>query len=122
MFELTLANYAAITRSMMENVSPWFAVGILAYKLVVGFAVLKVITGIFIQQTMRVANEDDELLVLQKKRMVDTHAKGVGALFKELDEDGSGALDKQEPLWLQRSSTEQAGGEGAVERDCIQIC
>lgn len=46
----------------------------------------------------------------------------VGALFKELDEDGSGALDKQEPLWLQRSSTEQAGGEGAVERDCIQIC
>ena len=25
MFELTLANYAAITRSMMENVSPWFA-------------------------------------------------------------------------------------------------
>lgn len=96
MFELTLANYAGITRSMMENVSPWFAVGILAYKLVVGFAVLKVITGIFIQQTMRVANEDDELLVLQKKRLVESHAKGVGVLFKELDSDGSGALDKDE--------------------------
>jgi len=96
MFELTLANYAGITRSMMENVSPWFAVGILAYKLVVGFAVLKVITGIFIQQTMRVANEDDELLVLQKKRLVESHAKGVGTLFKELDADGSGALDKDE--------------------------
>ena len=40
----------------------------------------QVITGIFIQQTMRVANEDDELLVLQKKRMVDTHAKGAARL------------------------------------------
>ena len=37
----------------------------------------EVITGIFIQQTMRVANEDDELLLLQKKRLVDSHAKGV---------------------------------------------
>ena len=37
----------------------------------------QVITGIFIQQTMRVANEDDELLLLQKKRLVDSHAKGV---------------------------------------------
>ena len=37
----------------------------------------QVITGIFIQQTMRVANEDDELLVLQKKRLVESHAKGV---------------------------------------------
>ncbi|OLP85717.1 Sodium channel protein type 4 subunit alpha [Symbiodinium microadriaticum] len=77
MFELTLANYSGITRSLMENVSAWFAVAILIYKLVVGFAVLKVITGIFIQQTMRVANEDDELLLLQKKRLVDSHAKGV---------------------------------------------
>ncbi|CAE7340371.1 scn4ab [Symbiodinium pilosum] len=96
MFELTLANYSGITRSLMENVSAWFAVAILIYKLVVGFAVLKVITGIFIQQTMRVANEDDELLLLQKKRLVDSHAKGVGMLFRELDEDGSGALDEQE--------------------------
>ncbi|CAJ1339824.1 unnamed protein product, partial [Effrenium voratum] len=70
--------------------------GILVYKLVVGFAVLKVITGIFIQQTMRVANEDDELLVLQKKRLVESHSKGVGALFHELDTDGSGALDREE--------------------------
>jgi len=96
MFELTLANYSGITRSLMENVSAYFAVAILIYKLVVGFAVLKVITGIFIQQTMRVANEDDELLLLQKKRLVDSHAKGVGMLFKELDADGSGALDQEE--------------------------
>lgn len=39
--------------------------------------IAQVITGIFIQQTMRVANEDDELLVLQKKRLVESHAKGV---------------------------------------------
>ena len=26
---------------------------------------------------MRVANEDDELLLLQKKRLVNSHAKGV---------------------------------------------
>ncbi|CAE7247872.1 SCN4A [Symbiodinium natans] len=104
MFELTLANYSGITRSLMENVSAWFAAGspekmsvaILVYKLVVGFAVLKVITGIFIQQTMRVANEDDELLLLQKKRLVDSHAKGVSMLFRELDSDGSGALDLTE--------------------------
>ena len=44
---------------------------------------LQVITGIFIQQTMRVANEDDELLVLQKKRLVESHSKGVP--WRELD-------------------------------------
>lgn len=43
----------------------------------------QVITGIFIQQTMRVANEDDELLVLQKKRLVESHAKGVPWLHSQ---------------------------------------
>lgn len=50
---------------------------------------MQVITGIFIQQTMRVANEDDELLVLQKKRLVESHAKGVSRLHLVEDFLGS---------------------------------
>ena len=34
---------------------------------------------------MRVANEDDELLVLQKKRLVESHAKGVPQSHYVLD-------------------------------------
>ena len=41
MFEITLANWIVITRVLLESVSEAYMLVFIAYKLVVGFAVVK---------------------------------------------------------------------------------
>merc|ERR1712232_306024 len=67
MFEITLANWVPPCRLLMENVAKWYAILFVAYKLSVGFAVIKVITAVFIQQTLKVAANDQDLMIMQKR-------------------------------------------------------
>merc|ERR1712087_668936 len=51
MFEITLANWPPACRLLIENVSEWFALLAILHKLFVGFAVVAVINGVFMQET-----------------------------------------------------------------------
>lgn len=39
--------------------SEWYTIFTLAFQVVLGFAVIKVITGVFLTETMKVASMDD---------------------------------------------------------------
>eukprot|EP00435_Cladocopium_sp_Y103_P069186 s44_g32.t2 len=82
LFDITLGNFVPVTRLMMQDVSEVYVIFALIHKLVIGFAVVMVITGVFVQETMTA-----------QCRIRKT------ALFKAADFDGSGRLDKGE--WLQ---------------------
>jgi len=67
MFEVSLANWIPSQRILSENVSQWYIVYALAHKCIIGFAVIMVITGVFVQETISAANTNDSLMLTQKE-------------------------------------------------------
>jgi hypothetical protein len=96
MFEITLGNWMPPARALVENVNEYYFLFFVAHKLLIGFSVVSVITGVFIQETFKVSNEDDRIMMLHKHRAVETHMKKVKMLFNHLDEDGDGLVSLEE--------------------------
>lgn len=96
MFEVTLGNWVPVARFLHENISEWFGPCMLIYRCIVGFAFVKVITGIFINETFKVAAADDELMIMQKERQIRKHVEKMHLLFMEADDSGDGYLSKEE--------------------------
>lgn len=95
-FEMTLADFPEPCRMLSEYVSEWFMVFFIAHKLTIGFAVIGVINGVFIQETFKVATTDDQLMIRQRERMVKTHAQKMERLFEAADGSGDGLVDVEE--------------------------
>merc|ERR1712039_999756 len=96
MFEMTLANWPPITRTMQENVAQWWSLFFVIHKLAVGFAIVGVINGVFMQETFKAAALDDRIMVRQKQRTAALHAKKMQIFFEHADQDGNGVLTHQE--------------------------
>jgi len=96
MFEITLANWGPVARLLAEEVTEWFSVICVIHKLTIGFAVIGVINGVILQETFKVANTDNQVMVRQKRRAKAQMKKKTEALFKALDYDKDGQLDFEE--------------------------
>lgn len=96
MFELTLGNWIPITRLLLDHVSEYYMIFSLAHKLTMGFSVIAVINGIFIQETFKVAACDDTLMLMQKERAMLMHLKKMEKLFRAADNNVDGIVDKDE--------------------------
>lgn len=86
MFELTLANWPPICRLFQESVSEWCMPFIVLHKLLIGFAVIGVVNGVFMQETFKIASTDDRIMVRQKSITKEAHKKKMKALFDAADE------------------------------------
>merc|ERR1711920_449139 len=72
---------------------------------VVGFAVVNVISGVFMHETFKVASSDDDLMVVQKKRATEKHVMKMRNLLSQADTSNDGIVEREE--WreaLQRDS------------------
>jgi len=92
MFEVTLANWVPSCRLLYENVSEWFGGVYVAYRCCFMFAILKVITAVFIAETTRCANSDVELAVQKKIRDRAAFCDKCAELFDHLDTDRNGVI------------------------------
>jgi hypothetical protein len=86
MSELALANWTPICRFLVEHVHETLMLPILLYRIVVGIAVTAVINAVFIQETLKVATTDDNILLRMKRRAVSLHRAKMTTLFKCLAE------------------------------------
>merc|ERR1711992_387778 len=68
MFEIHLANWSPACRVLVDEVSEWYGVFFIAYRCLAGFAVLNVINAVFIQQTMKVAANNMDIMIMQKNK------------------------------------------------------
>lgn len=93
MFELTLGNWVPISRILSEKVSEWYTIFTLAFQVILGFAVIKVITGVFLTETMKVASMDDSIMLKSKERAVRLHKEKMSRLFAHADLDANGGID-----------------------------
>jgi len=96
MFELTLGNWMPPTRALVEHVHEAYMIFFLMHKFVIGFSVVSVITGVFIQETFEVAQNDDQIMLNNKERTRRKLQKKMAVLFEHADSDGDGNLDCNE--------------------------
>eukprot|EP00930_Biecheleria_cincta_P070981 TRINITY_DN5853_c1_g1_i1.p1 TRINITY_DN5853_c1_g1~~TRINITY_DN5853_c1_g1_i1.p1 ORF type:complete len:566 (+),score=101.14 TRINITY_DN5853_c1_g1_i1:236-1699(+) len=95
-FEITLANWPPISRKLAENVSQWFMVFGVLHKLTVGFAFVGVVNGVFMQETFKVASQDDRIMIRQKERTSKAHKTKMTKFFNQTDTSGDGTIDLDE--------------------------
>jgi len=107
LFEATLSggwpNYA---RRMIEDVSGWFSIFWIIYVLLVVFAVMRVITAIFLQKTMKIAGADENKMLMEKVNE-EEHMEHVTKFLAELDTDGNGIMTKAELEFMLQEPTIQ---------------
>lgn len=96
MCEVLFANWAPACRVLIDNVSEWWALGFIVYRCFVGFAVLNVVSAVFIQTTMKVAHEDEEVIAFEKTKAQEIYRRRVNNMFREADTSGDGFIDFQE--------------------------
>merc|ERR1711964_512671 len=106
MFEITLANWPPICRMLSENVSPWFMLFAVCHKLSVGFTVVAVIQGVFIQETFKAASNDDNIMIRQKEIANTGHRKKMQAFLEFANSTNEGTGDGTVSLELFRQMFE----------------
>lgn len=128
MFEVTLGNWVPCTRTLMEGISEWYGAFLVAHVLFVGFAVVMVIRGVFLQQTFAVAASDEELMVVQKARASAKQQAQMKRLFEEFEvHDDEGKVTRERfrkalqntkiRTWL--SALELEVGDADLLFDCL---
>lgn len=131
MFEITLANFIPVTRSMISNVSQVYFVFAMLHKFFIGLAVVLVITGVFIQETMKVAQTDNNIMLQQRERSNKLHTRKIKALFELIDADGSGQIssedftqicqDESMKMWLSALGLDVSDAGGVFDLICEQL-
>jgi len=131
MFEITLANFVPVTRVMMTNWSEAYIIFGLMHKFFIGFAVVMVITGVFIQETMKVAQTDNTIMLNQRERSTKLHTRKIKTLFDVADSDGSGKLDCEEfvevcedpsmKMWLSAMGLDVSDARGVFDLIAEQL-
>lgn len=97
MFEMTLAGcWPTYVRPILDHVSPWYAVFFMSYILGVVFAVIRIITAIFLKRTLQVASQDEELMVSEKLKERESYLRKLRIFFEEADASGDGAISLDE--------------------------
>eukprot|EP00930_Biecheleria_cincta_P039549 TRINITY_DN27180_c0_g1_i1.p1 TRINITY_DN27180_c0_g1~~TRINITY_DN27180_c0_g1_i1.p1 ORF type:complete len:532 (-),score=89.70 TRINITY_DN27180_c0_g1_i1:194-1753(-) len=96
MFEVLFANWAPACRILLDHVSEAFMLFFIFYRCLVGFAVLNVMNAVFIQQTMKVVQADQELVIAQKHKAAENYGKRLKLFFSQLDTSGDGHLSWDE--------------------------
>jgi len=75
MFEVTMANWAPPCRLLVNNISERYSLFFILYRCFIGFACLNVINAVFIQQTMGVAAQDKDIMLMHRERALADHSK-----------------------------------------------
>mmetsp|Transcript_61823 Transcript_61823/g.116896 ORF Transcript_61823/g.116896 Transcript_61823/m.116896 type:complete len:634 (-) Transcript_61823:106-2007(-) len=92
MFELTLANWIPISRFLTEEISGFFVVFVLAYKLTLGFAVVGVVNACFIKETFKIVNTDRTMMVIEKTNEKAAFRKEMMRFMQHADTSHDGGL------------------------------
>merc|ERR1719330_1428819 len=90
MFEITLANWGPKCWALMNNVDTAWGIFFIVWRCGIGFAVIQVITSVFIQHTFKVANRDADIMIKEKQKASEAYLNHLDDLFSSLDESGDG--------------------------------
>ncbi|CAE7023046.1 Cacna1g [Symbiodinium natans] len=97
MFEVTHAgSWPARVRPVVDKVSPWYSLPFLAYITLVVFAVIRVVTALFLKETLASAANDADMQLEENRRTAKNYQQKLEDLFRAVDDDGNGWLSPDE--------------------------
>ncbi|CAK0819027.1 unnamed protein product [Prorocentrum cordatum] len=95
MIEMLLGNWFSVTRILIRF-NEWFMVFGICHQLVFGFAVIEVISGVFLNETFKVAALDDSIMLEEARRTAKAESDKLTEFFNMADEDDNGYVDPDE--------------------------
>eukprot|EP00929_Paragymnodinium_shiwhaense_P025118 TRINITY_DN15266_c0_g1_i1.p1 TRINITY_DN15266_c0_g1~~TRINITY_DN15266_c0_g1_i1.p1 ORF type:complete len:640 (+),score=147.46 TRINITY_DN15266_c0_g1_i1:75-1994(+) len=104
MHEITFGNWIPISQFMALNFYRYYAFFFMFYRCFISFGVLLVVRAVFVAETIRVAQTDDEIAILQKERRVKANHDRMERFFATADHDGTGFVDFKEfkDIWSKK--------------------
>eukprot|EP00747_Dinoflagellata_sp_TGD_P169387 gnl/TRDRNA2_/TRDRNA2_198265_c0_seq1.p1 gnl/TRDRNA2_/TRDRNA2_198265_c0~~gnl/TRDRNA2_/TRDRNA2_198265_c0_seq1.p1 ORF type:complete len:629 (-),score=95.89 gnl/TRDRNA2_/TRDRNA2_198265_c0_seq1:182-2068(-) len=92
MFEISLANWVPICRLLFRDVHEWYGVLFVLYRCMLCFAVVKVITAVFISETNKAAAGDMDAVMMKKQKEREQNSAEFREMFQDLDTEGRGLI------------------------------
>jgi hypothetical protein len=96
MFQVVFANWTQPCWMLVLNVNEWYGLFFVLYRCVLGFALIKVVSSMFIAETHKICDHDKEVTHLMKKRDGHLIKKQLRDMFSEVDGSGDGTVSWQE--------------------------
>jgi len=96
-FEVTFSGgWPTYVRPLIEHVSPWYAPFFIVYVACVNFAIIRVISAMFLRETLRSAESDADMRIDQNRRETHDLTLRLRDLFEEADIDRNGGISFEE--------------------------
>jgi len=96
-FELTMSGgWPNWSSKLIEEVSPWFAVFFFVYVSAVVFAMTRIISALFLRDTLAVASSDTEMIVDHKASEKQSYAEKLLDVFYAADTSADGLVSIEE--------------------------
>jgi Ca2+-binding EF-hand superfamily protein len=95
---MTLDTWAdSVVRPLMEK-QPYLCLYFIFFITVSVFVLMNLITAVIVENAFSIAKDDEEMKAKQVEKRNQDEIKGLAIMFKDLDEDQSGELNKREFL------------------------
>jgi hypothetical protein len=97
MFEITFTGGWRIpVRTVLEELNAAFGLFLIPYIVCVNFAVMRVVSALFLKQTLAVAAKDEEKKLEAQRVAEEKAAKEISEFFQEADASGNGCVSLDE--------------------------
>lgn len=97
MFEVTHSgSWPRVVRPVVDDVDALYAIPFLTYITLVVFAVIRIVTALFLKETLASAANDADMVMEDNRRMARDAQNKLEELFRAADDDGDGNLTKDE--------------------------
>lgn len=97
LFEVTLAGcWPRYFRPLIENISGWYVLFSVLYITLVVFAIIRIITALFLKETLTIAGNDAEMMVNEQMKKTKAYVGKLQKVFEAVDVAKAGKLTLQE--------------------------
>lgn len=97
LFEITLAGcWPTYFRPLIEKVSGWYRLFALIYIVLVVFALLRIISALFLKETLQVASADSNTMIMEFQKKQQEYIKKLAKVFEAIDTSKDGRLNIEE--------------------------
>merc|ERR1712168_755744 len=91
-----MANWATPCRLLMETLGEFTGDLFIFYRCIMGFSLMSVIGAVFVQQTMSVVQNDNDIMIFKKQKEAESYQHKLRSLFTALDKDQDDRLSRKE--------------------------